>query len=179
MGLIDQLLPKSSAYRGPNLRIITAALQKSFDRLTEFCQGIVTESHPTTAVQTIGQWDTECPMYTASGGQNLEYLQAQLQQRWPDIYLTMFSFDDANMCGSAQCGEEMCADIPLLGPSYPVHYYYVRGAVDNRTKFNKLQAIIVRLVPAHMTPLYQVSITSENPSSMAGVAESGVAQCGN
>ena len=129
------------------------ALAESFSRLRTFFRGVLTESLPGTAVDTLQEWfeaigliyDETQPLadrqaaanaaYTSFGGQNLDYLNLQIQKEYPLIYL-----------------EE------ILGDAEKIYYYFVRGQIDDLADYNRIVDILVRIAPRHLVPVMIIEI---------------------
>ena len=176
MAVIDdalkRLLPKGMAWRPTGyFQDVLDALAISLGRIRTFYRGIITESIPDTADDTVESWyamlglaydDTLSLInqrkrietaYTSAGGQTLQYLNAQLQNEFPLVHISEIT--------------------PLGGFEYDIE-----GSVYNTADIQRLTGLIHRIAPAHLYPNYDLVILNTLDTAYAGTAITGKALTG-
>lgn len=178
------------------------ALAESFSRLRTFFRGVLTESLPGTADDTLLEWyealgliydETQIladrqaradQAYTSVGGQNKDYLEAQIQRAYLDVYLVEVDIVIANMVGIGMVGHMQTQSYPswLTPPptdgSFPVHYYQVKGEVDDAIDLKGLENLLSRIAPLTHEPVFQITIRNQTATSEVGLGMVGLAQVG-
>ncbi len=178
------------------------ALAESFARIRTFFRGILTEALPGTADDTLPEWFETLGLkydptqtladrqaradqaYTSLGGQSKDYLDAQIQRAYPDVYLVEIDFKIENMVGIGMAGHMQTQSYPswLVPPptdgSWPVHHYQVVGEVDDAIDLVGLRNLLERIAPLTHEPVFQVTIRNQTATSEAGLAMAGFAQVG-
>ena len=171
------------------------ALAMSFSRLRTFFRGILTESLPGTAEETLPEWyesqgleyNPTLPLakrqkraesaYVATGGQGFNYLQDRLQAELPEVYITESTGEDsagvAAITGIARCGIERCGKGILL------HSFLVQGYVEDSGEYNRLLSILARIFSLHLAPIMGVTNKSILGIDRCGIGRTGTARCGN
>lgn len=199
MGIVSRslhlLFPRGLAHRLPGqLGALVDALALSVDRWRLFARGAISESVPGTADETLADWyagadvpyDSSLPLatrqariaavYSATGGQSFGYLQDQLQAELPELYLQEAAIEDAGVSAASGVGR---SGIMRAGAGNPLHSFSVLGFVDTTEEYNRMLAIIARIFPLHLGPIFGVSITTLLGLARAGIAKSGVMRAGN
>lgn len=178
------------------------ALAESFSRVRTFFRGVLTESLPGTADDTLPEWYEALGLtydetlsladrqaradqsYTSVGGQNKDYLEEQIQRAYPDVYLVEVDIVIANMVGIGMVGHMQTQSYPswLTPPptdgSFPVHYYQVKGEVDDAVDLKGLENLLSRIAPLTHEPVWQITIRNQTATSEAGLGMAGLAQAG-
>lgn len=169
-------------------------LNKEPERIRDFLKTVVRESNPGTAIDTQEEWyeQFELPYnptksieekqaetlerYIALGGQDIPYLQDQVTKAGFYEVILLENLppapDNSNVCGDAICGEAECWNGHGLGSAW-IFYYFVTGEVDNKQEFERLEALLQKLAPAHLSPIFSV-LESDN---VCGVGVCGEAVC--
>lgn len=206
MGLMATLLSGLffKARKVGNLKLLIDALALSLERLRLYFRGIVTESLPSGATTTLEAWyemlnikynaTLTVPQlqrearqaWTATGGLSIGKLEEQIQIAFPGITLDTVTacFPIANMCGIGMAGQLQATDYPSwISPAptdgeYPVHYFFVTGEVADVMQLVRLQGFLDRVKPAHMDPIYSVTILSLSATAQAGLGMSGLMEAG-
>lgn len=195
------LLPPSWRL-GVDLRAVIEALGVSFDRMRTFLRGVLTESNPSTAVDTLPEWfdqlgikydDTQTlaikqaraqQTYAALGGQSIGYLNGQLQIAYPDVYLEEVYVENENMVGIGMVGLMMVYDypawiaVPPTDGTYPNFYYRVLGEVDDTFDLNGIKNLLDRIMPAPYEPVFAVTIRNLTPTAQVGIGMVGLMMVG-
>ena len=171
------------------------ALGLSLDRLRAYLLGVVTNSRPKTAVDTLSDWCADLGIaydptqtvtrlqtrlsgqITAVGGQSSGYLQAQIQKELPNIVVVQVLLHPGSRLGIARCGVATCNGAGSL-PGAAIYYYYVRGTVQDHDEYGRLVGLVERLMPKHLEPIFQVAILSDNAIGRLGLAVVGRARLG-
>lgn len=167
------------------------ALNLEPERIRDYLLTIVRESNPGTAVSTQEEWFQQYGLkynptksivekqsetlerYIALGGQDIVYLQGQLEKSgFTDILLLenlLPPAEESNECGVAICGEAGCWSGGGLGSSW-IYYYYVIGSVDNNQELLRLKGLLQKIAPGHLIPIFSVS-ASDNVCNVAVCGE--------
>lgn len=170
------------------------ALNKEPERIRDFLRTVVRESNPGTAVDTQQEWyeqfalkynDTKTleekqaetlERYIALGDQDIIYIQDQITKAGFTQVILLENVppdeENSNVCGEAICGEAECWDGNGLGDPWIFHYF-VTGTVDNKQESDRLEALLEKLAPGHLIPVFSV-IESDN---VCGEAVCGEAVC--
>lgn len=182
-----------------NLKLLIDALSVSLERLRLYFRGIVTESIPSGATTTLEAWYAMLNLkyestltvgqlqrearqaWTATGGLSIGKLEEQIQIAFPEITLETVSqyFPVENMCGIGMAGLMQATDYPSwISPAptdgeYPIHYFFVTGTVQDIMQLVRLQGFLDRVKPAHMEPIYSVTVIN-----VSGTAQAGLGMCG-
>lgn len=195
---LRQLIPQSVF--GERLLIVVDALANAMEAAYQAARGIVRESIPSRATETLDRWfrmlnipfDPTLPedlnqrlarqAWTASGGQSKDALDAQIQVAFPDVEITQVTIDLSEMVPLAECGVVQCFDYPSWygGPKTgeePVAYYFVTGEIEQFEELQRLTGLISRIGPAEMEPVFQISVASDTETSQAGIAQCNLAEC--
>ncbi len=199
MGIVERalrlLFPKGLAWTLPDvLGTFVGALALSFDRLRLFLRGVLDESLPGSADDTLPEWfetlglahDSSQPLatrqataegqYTATGGQSFSYLQDQMQRELPEVFLNESPLEDTGVSaivGIARVG------VARVGKGNPAFSYFVRGFVDDSTQFARMLAILQRIFPLYLEPVIGVTNRSILGIGRVGVGHVGTARVGN
>jgi hypothetical protein len=195
------LLPPSWRL-GVDLRAVIEALGLSFDRMRTLLRGVLTESNPSTAVDTLPEWYDQLGLiydvtqtlavrqarakqaYSSLGGQSIGYLNEQLQIAYPDVYLEEIYVDNENMVGYGMVGLMMVYDYPtwITSPptdgTYPNFYYRVLGEVDDTYDLNGIKNLLSRIMPAPYEPVFAVTIRNLTPTGQVGIGMVGLMMVG-
>jgi len=196
--VIRSLLPRGLAWRLANWgQKLIDGLSAPFGRVHEFLRGVLKESDPSTAEDTIPEWyamlglpyDPTLQLKThhlrlsttnaAIGGQSLQYVQAQINKELPNITLREIRFNFDSMCGRAICGKALCdQNASTNGTTYTPHKYYIDGTVKSANELSRLQALVARIAPLHKDPIYNVSNLAAQNYAVCGLAVCGAAETG-
>lgn len=180
---------------------VVDALALSLDRARDFLEGVETESNAGTAEDTLAEWYSQLGIpydptqdldrrqakarqaATAIGGQDLAYLNAQIQVAFPDVEIVKVNFQTTNMVGVGMVGLMQVQDYPswysgTTDGTYPYAYYRVTGEVDDTWDLNTVEGILTRIAPAEMEPVYAVTIRNLTPTAEVGLGMVGIMQVG-
>lgn len=201
---LRRLFPGGRAWWLPaTLGAVVDAISLSFDRLHDAAQTTLTESIPETATDTLPRWYAELGLkydatqtladrqsqiggaYAQVGGQDPIYLQEQVKTELPDISLQerLFASPSASYDGGygrvglGRVGRMGCSQTEYGAPS-ETYYYDVKGTVPTRDKYNRLLAILARIMPGNLSPVFTVTIDSEQNNARVGLAQVGNARVG-
>lgn len=200
---LRQQFPPGSPWNLPgDFGAVVDAISLSLDSLRTFFRGVLTESNASTAVDLLPEWFAEMGLvydntqplasnqkrakqaWTATGGQDKDYLQAQIQIAFPDISIGEVTVERIFMCGVAMVGLTMVTDYPswLTSPptdgSTPCFYYLVTGEVETVRNLQELKNILDRIMPLHMEPVFVVTVRQTTDTGMCGLAITGLAEVG-
>jgi len=204
MGIANKSLLSliSKLKTGVDFTALVDALGDSFGRLVDFFRGVLTESNPGTAVDTLEEWYTQLEIsydatqlteilqdrakqaHTSVGGSSIGYLNEQLQIAYPDVYLQEVFIDPEFMAGFGMAGLMMASSYPAwLTPtptdgSYPNFYYQVLGEVDTTFDLFGIANLLDHIMPAPYEPVFSVTIRNLTPTAMAGIGMSGLMMAG-
>ncbi len=207
MGLMNRVLrrlfPPGHAWTLTGaLGDLVEALAMSFARIRTFFLGILTESLPGTADDTLPEWFEAFGLkydptqtlanrqaradqaYTSLGGQNKDYLEAQIQKAYPDVHLIETDVNPENMVGLGMVGDMQVQGYPswLASPStdgtFPVHYYRVAGEVNDAIDLRGLENLLDRIMPKEMEPVFEITIRNQTATSEVGLGMVGLMQVG-
>ena len=207
MGLMDRVLrrlfPPGHAWTLTGaVGDLVDALAESFSRIRTFFRGVLTESLPGTADDTLSEWFEALGLkydptqalsdrqaradqaYTSVGGQNKDYLEAQIQRAYPDVYLVEVDVRTQNMVGIGMVGHMQTQGYPswLTPPptdgSFPVHHYQAVGEVDDAVDLRGLQNLLERIAPLTHEPVFQITIRNQTSTSEVGLGMVGLAEVG-
>ncbi len=178
------------------------ALAESFSRIRTFFRGALTESFPGTAEETLSEWFEALGLkydptqslsdrqaradqaYTSVGGQNKDYLEAQIQKAYPDVSLIEVDIVIENMVGIGMAGHMQTQSYPnwVVPPptdgSFPMHHYQVVGEVDDAIDLKGLQNLLERIAPLTHEPVFQITIRNQTATSETGLGMVGLAEVG-
>ncbi|MDC7125788.1 MAG: DUF2313 domain-containing protein [Spirochaetales bacterium] len=158
---------------GSNISALLDALGESFERLRVFLGNVLTESNPSTAVDTLQEWYEQLGIkYDSSQStENLQkvvsanysninlptpdYISEKITTTFPNITIEETENYKETQCGSAQCGSAYC------GSEKQFFYYIVSGSVDSEDQLSQLKALLKRIVPEHLVPIYNVTIEDD------------------
>ena len=179
------------------------AVGLSLDRMREFLWGVVTESNPGSADDTLREWYAQLGLnydptqtlkkrqararsaYTAIGGQSKDYLDSIIQRTYPNVFLDEVIIESDNQVGVGVAGLMVASDYPSWVPTeelddgeWHVMYYQVRGQVDTILDLTALQDILDRIAPAYLEPVFNVDVLSITDTAQAGLGVSGLARSG-
>lgn len=209
MGIVHRslrgLFPGGSPWTlSGNLGAVVEALGIFFERVRDYHRGVLTESNPGTATDTLERWyralglpyDATLTLAqwqavarqqrTALGGQNLDYLNSVLQEAYPDVEIEQVTefVDPSSMAGAGQAGLMQATSYPSwLSPtptdgSFPVAYYRVVGTVATTSDVTTITGLLDRIAPAEMEPVFAVTILDLTETAEAGLAMAGLAEAG-
>lgn len=204
MGIANKSLKSLlSKFRvGVDFTAVIEALGNSFERLRIFLRGILSESNPGTAVETLPEWYRQLEINydptktletlqarakqaeTSVGGSSIGYLDEQIQIAYPDVFLQEVFIDPEFMAGYGMAGLMMASSYPAwLTPtptdgSYPNFYYQVLGAVDNTFDLYGIENLLDHIMSAPYEPVYNVTIRNLTPTAMAGIGMCGLMMAG-
>lgn len=170
---LRRLLPDGQAFKGgANLDAVIEALGLSLDRAHDFLGGVQAEAIPETAEQTIDEWlvalglsvpegtslgdkrNIASATYSAIGGQSLDYINEKIRTVFPNIYIDETETTEA-------------------GTAAFTLYYYVRGYVPMARDFQRLFAMIMRIAPLHLVPVYQARSVYDSDVGRCGIGSVG------
>jgi len=198
-------LPGGQAWQlAPTFKAVINALGLAFDRMRDFVQGIVDESLPSTAEDTLSEWfdmlglpydatqtletrrNRARQQWTATGGQGLDYLNGIIQIAFPDVELEpAFQFyETVAGAGEGEAGAMFATSYPSwLTPtptdgSWPWAYYRVVGEVQDTTDLNRILGLLDRIAPAEMEPVLAVTVLNLTPAAEAGLGMAGLMMAG-
>ena len=177
------------------------AIGDVLNRVRDFLIQVRQESNAGTADITLEQWYAQLDIrydptrsirqrrrrarqaWAAIGGQNPAYLRETIQVAFPDVDLRENLMGDyvGSMAGVGQAGVMQAQDYPSWtdDPDSDGRYQYlVEGSVETTEDFESLENLIEKIMPAHLTAVYQIGITNAEPTAEAGLAQSGFAQAG-
>jgi len=185
-----------------DLKAVIESLSLSFERMRVFLNGVLDESNPSTAVETLEEWfnqegiiydstqstarlqELANQSYSNAGGQDPDYLNTQLQKAFPDVQLQEVFIAPEFQAGFGMAGLMMASNYPVwLVPtptdgSYPNFYFRVVGEVDFVSDLNRIQNLLDKIMPVPYEPVYAVTILNLTPSAMAGLGMSGLMMAG-
>jgi len=178
-----------------DLRACVEALSLSFERIRVFLNGVITESEPSTAVETLEEWFTQEGInydpsqstarlqdlanqsYSNTGGQSPAYLNEQIQKAFPDVYVEENLTSPELMVGSGMVGLMMVTDFPISGAD-PWFLYTVRGEVDSVSDLDRIKNFLDKIMPVPYEPVFAVTIRNLTPSGMVGLGMVGLMMVG-
>ena len=187
---------------GIDLIALIESLGDSFERLRIFLRGVLTESNPGTADDTLEEWYTQLEInydptkvltelqnrakqaHTSVGGSSIGYLDDQIQIAYPDVFLQEVVIDPEQMAGFGMAGLMMASDYPvwLVSPptdgTYPNFFYQVLGEVDNTWDLFGILNLLDHIMPAPYEPVLSVTIRNLTPTAMAGIGMCGLMMAG-
>lgn len=220
--VIKRLLPIGNAWSITSecIKLFTEGITLQFERIKDFYSGTRTDFIPDTSVDLIEEWYKTLGMNynptlpiselqnkakafdTAIGGQNIVYIQNQIDDANINVTIEELSYPPETRVGNSEC---RCGVAYCFGNPYDVKspesgvcgigrtgiartgfvelqssllfYYYVIGSVLNREEFTQLIALLERLAPAHLEPIFNVDVLSFY--ARAGVAVCGITRTGN
>ncbi len=204
MGIANKSLKSliSKLKVGVDLTALIDALGDSFGRLVTFFRGVLTESNPGTADDTLEEWYTQLEIaydatklteelqnrakqaHTSVGGSSIGYLNEQLQIAYPDVFLQEVFIDPEFQAGFGMAGLMMASNYPswITSPSvtgeYPNFFYRVLGEVDNTFDLFGILNLLDHIMPAPYEPVLAVTIRNLTPTAMAGIGMSGLMMAG-
>lgn len=208
MGIVRKtlrnLLPTGHPWRLPGLfGDFVDALSLSLDRVKTFFDGVITESNPGSAEDTLSEWYAQLGIkydptqtlnkrqerarsaYTAIGGQSKDYIESQLQKAYPGVFLDEVNVNFSMQTGAGVAGVLVASDYPSWVPAgdlsdgdWHVFYYQVRGEIQTIKDLAGLNDLLDRIAPAYLEPVYNVDILSTTDTAQAGLATSGLARSG-
>jgi uncharacterized protein YmfQ (DUF2313 family) len=165
----SRLFPKGRIWNFTgNLLLFKQAVDLSLERIRVFLKAAILESIPGKATQTQKEWfellnlpydasttlkekkDRSSAVYTAAGGQSLDYLNDQIQKEFPNIWLT---------------------EIDLYN-------YQVNGTVTTVSAYYRLVGLIDRICPLHLSPFYDIVIIEALDTAYCGICITGKAITG-
>lgn len=185
-----------------DFKALIEALSLSFDRMREFLNGVLDESNPSTADDTLEEWHDQEGIpydstlstakqqtlvrqaYSNTGGQSLAYLTEQIQIAYPDVYLEEVLTDPEFMAGVGMAGQMMASSYPAwLTPvptdgSSPVFYYRVLGEVDDTSDLERIQNLLDKIMPVPYEPYFSVTILNLTQTAQAGLGMAGYMMAG-
>jgi uncharacterized protein YmfQ (DUF2313 family) len=198
---LKSLLPPNWKIAG-DLKLLVEALAVSFERLRTFLLAVMDEANPGTAEEYLQEWFNQLGMkydstqtlssrrkrarqvYGSTGGQDHAYLQAQVQIRYPDVFIEHQSINSEFMAGSGMAGLMMATDYPswypelIPGADDPHFYFRVTGAVNTTADLYGLLNILSRIAPAPFEPILDVTIRSLTSTAASGLAMCGLMEAG-
>lgn len=195
---IEKLVPK----KGFLWKVAPGFIQNFFRALSEeplrikaFLKKIVTESNPETAIDTQQEWfqqygiDFENPprtieeqqsqtkeRFVALGGQDIVYLQEQADIAGLPIFFRENKpppDPNGNECGPAECGVAECWGDWRIDEDWIFFFYVVGNPHVEKKDYDRLDNLIERLTPAHLTPILFV----HDPTNVCGPAICGSSIC--
>lgn len=184
--LFKKLIPLKgfiwSVLSGSFFAKLLEALAEEPIRIRDYLRQIVRESNPGTAIDTQEEWYQQYDIqfdptksitdqqavtlerFIALGDQDIIYLQDQVDKGgFPLVTVTENTLPigtAVNECGVAQCGIAQCGNGGGFGTDW-IFYFYVVGEVTDDSELDRLKALIQRLSPGHIIPIYQV-VASDN-----------------
>jgi len=185
-----------------DLKAVIESLSLSFERMRVFLNGVLDESNPSTAVETLEEWfnqegiiydstqstarlqELANQSYSNAGGQDPDYLNTQLQKAFPDVQLQEVFIAPEFQAGFGMAGLMMASSYPSwLTPtptdgSYPNFYFQVVGEVDEVSDLNRITNLLDKIMPVPYEPVFSVTIRNLTPSAMAGLGMSGLMMAG-
>lgn len=204
--VLKNLLPSGGApwLLAPTFRALIEGLSVSLQRAKDVIDGILTESLPSTAVDTLPEWfgmlgipydatqtlttrqNRAKAQWVAFGGQSLDYLNGIIQIAYPDVEIEtvqLFCVPD-NMVGYGEVGKIQATDYPswLTSPptdgTYPYAYYRLIGEVPDVSDLNRLLGLMDRIAPAEMEPVLAVDIINITETAEVGLGMVGLMEVG-
>jgi len=178
------------------------ALSVSLDRARDFLRGVLTESNPGTADDTLPQWFDQLGItydetqlksalrsrarqaFTAVGGQSKSYIESVLQLAYPGVSLTEVEIEPVNMAGVGMVGQMQTTNyqswIPVSAQdgTYPVYYYRVVGEVSTPYDLNGIQNILDRIAPLTHIAVFDVTVLGITDTAQVGLGVTGLAEVG-
>lgn len=172
-----------------------------FNRQKEYLQATVSESQPINSIEELPNWynalgityDASVPLqsrqarasqlFTSLGGQSIAYLRRQLQIAFPEIDFVPYQIPFDSMAGRGMAGKMVATNYPSWVPlelqdgTFPTYAYLITGTVESPDDFTRLQDVIARLFPAHLTPYY-LDIEFYPETMMAGYGRAGRGMAG-
>ena len=185
-----------------DLKAVIESLSLSFERIRIFFNGILTESNPGTAVDTLQDWHTQEGItydntlsiskqqglikqsYSSTGGQSIGYLEEQIQISFPDVQLQEVSIEPVDQVGSGMVGLMQVTDYPswlpspLSGGEYPNFYFRVIGDVDEVGDLTRIQNLLDKIMPVPYEAVFAVTIRNLAPVGVVGLGMTGLMMVG-
>lgn len=197
INLVEKLIPK----KGFLWRIFPGSFKDLLDSLNEepkrirdFLRTVIREANPGTAIDTQADWYQQFGLpynetkstkekqaetlerYIALGDQDIVYLQDQVTKAGFEAVVLSENLplvgDENNECGIAECGAARCWNGRGYGADWIFHYF-VTGSVDTKGESDRLEALLEKLAPAHLVPVFGI-VQSNN---IVGLAVCGEAVC--
>jgi uncharacterized protein YmfQ (DUF2313 family) len=196
-------LPKGHPWRAKgNFGNLVEGLSLSLDRIRIFLRGVITESNPSTAVDTLEDWFSRLGIaydatqtltarqkrvnqeFASVGGVNKIYVESILNISYPDVSIEAAVIPTWLMAGVAQAGKAMAYDYPSWVPvegqdgRYPVFYYRVTGVVQTPYDLKGVRNILDRIAIAEQEPVFQITVLGITDTAQAGLGVAGLAEAG-
>jgi len=164
---LKRLLPSGQAWRGA--ASVLEGVAVSLTSARAFLRAILDEARPESAENLIDDWldllgisvssaatlgqkrMIAATVYVSVGGQSLQYINERIQEAYPDAYV-----------------EER-------GGTF---YYYVRGFVPFSRDINTIKALLTRIAPLYLDPVYEVRGVYDGDVARCGIGSTGRAICG-
>lgn len=202
---LRSLFPQSQAWALPaTFSAVVSGLAQSIRRVYDFYRQTVQESLPGRADETLSEWydmlgipyDATLTLrqrrliarqaWTNAGGSAIQRLESQVQIAFPDVTLGTISAyaDITNMAGIGMAGDMQATSYPSwlasepVDGSYAVHFFRVLGEVKDIVELRRLTGLLDRIAPAHLEPVYQITILTQTPTAQAGIGMAGLMQAG-
>lgn len=162
------LLPKGPAWRGKRLSLLLDSIGVVLDNIRELIVNIGIESIPPLSTAMLPEWydaynirydETQdidslrlrlLQAFSSQGGQNILYLQRQINKLHPEASL---------------------AEIDAFT-------YSINGKTQTQWTYIQLLDLLKRIMPAHMHAVYNIAIINASPAAETGLALAGLAQAG-
>jgi hypothetical protein len=194
-------------------------LSLEFERARQFISDLRREFVPDTAVNLIEEWyltlglpynstltlsdlqNKAKAVDTAVGGQDIVYLQGQVDAAAIDVTICELTYPNETRVGNSECrvGVAYCqgnvisvlssasgvvgisrVGLARVGGEIPVNpvlfHFLVKGDVKNREERDQLYALIQCLAPGHLVPVYDLTLLSD--FARVGVAIVGISRVG-
>jgi uncharacterized protein YmfQ (DUF2313 family) len=151
-----------------NIRLFKEAVDLALERIRVFLKAAILESIPGKATQTQKEWfqllnlpynntttlqekmNRSSAVYTAVGGQSLDYLNEQIQKEFQNVWLT----------------------------ETDIYNYKVNGNVTTVNAYYRLVGLIDRICPLHLSPFYDIVIIEAMDTAYCGISITGKAITG-
>ena len=171
------LLPRGDAWKLPgSFGAFVDGTANVYNYMKLWIDGVFREMTPGTADDDIEKWYKQLgigynpqeqlhrkqsrasQVYTSVGGQSYSYVLGQVRRSFPEIEIEMF-FDGGGLYD-------------------PECHIRVTGDIQNVFEVQRLNDIMIRVLPARVIPVYDVDIEALQPAAETGFAITGLAMTG-
>jgi uncharacterized protein YmfQ (DUF2313 family) len=175
---VASLLPSGSPWQVEQTwAVLVAGWAANLTHAKEWVNEVKNHIYPSTATSRIDDWywrlgiakNSELSLEqqqaqleaidTAGGGQDVVYINTQLQVVYPNVWVERVEINNRLGNRRARCGVATCQNSRLLDANgiatSSVYFYYVKGAAYPEEQ-QGLADMLARLCPAHLQAIYLV-----------------------